>query len=77
MFSLFFTSEAAVTNYRQVMASDAARFRRYFHGMLQAGIYLAPSPFEAGFLSAAHGDAEIAATIEAAGRVLAAVAKSP
>ena len=69
MFSLFFTSEAAVTNYRQVMASDAARFRRYFHGMLQAGIYLAPSPFEAGFVSAAHGDAEIAATIEAAGRV--------
>jgi glutamate-1-semialdehyde aminotransferase len=44
MFSLFFTSEAAVTNYRQVMASDAARFRRYFHGMLQAGIYLAPRP---------------------------------
>ena len=56
MFSLFFTSEAAVTNYRQVMASDAARFRRYFHGMLQAGIYLAPSPFEAGFVSAAHGE---------------------
>jgi glutamate-1-semialdehyde 2,1-aminomutase len=77
MFSLFFTSEAAVTNYRQVMASDAARFRRYFHGMLQAGVYLAPSPFEAGFVSAAHGEAEIAATVEAAGRVFAAIAKDP
>ena len=77
MFSLFFTSEAAVTHYREVMASDAARFRRYFHGMLQAGIYLAPSPFEAGFVSAAHGDAEIATTVEAAGRVLAAIAKNP
>jgi glutamate-1-semialdehyde 2,1-aminomutase len=77
MFSVFFTAEAVVTNYRQVMASDAARFRRYFHGMLQAGIYLAPSPYEAGFISAAHGEAEIAATIEAAGRVLAAIAKTP
>jgi glutamate-1-semialdehyde 2,1-aminomutase len=77
MFSLFFTSEAAVTNYRQVMASDASRFRRYFHGMLQAGVYLAPSPFEAGFVSAAHGEAEIAATVEAAGRVLAAISKDP
>jgi glutamate-1-semialdehyde 2,1-aminomutase len=66
-----------VTNFRQVMASDAARFRRYFHGMLQAGVYLAPSPFEAGFVSAAHGEAEIEATVEAAGRVLAAIAKDP
>ena len=77
MFSLFFTAEESVTNYRQVMASDAARFRRYFHGMLQAGVYLAPSPFEAGFVSAAHGEAEIAATVEAAGRVLVAIAKDP
>jgi glutamate-1-semialdehyde 2,1-aminomutase len=77
MFSLFFTAEESVTNYRQVMASDAARFRRYFHGMLQAGVYLAPSPFEAGFVSAAHGEAEIEATVEAAGRVLAAIAKDP
>jgi glutamate-1-semialdehyde 2,1-aminomutase len=77
MFSLFFTAETGVTNFRQVMASDAARFRRYFHGMLQAGVYLAPSPFEAGFVSAAHGEAEIEATVEAAGRVLAAIAKDP
>jgi glutamate-1-semialdehyde 2,1-aminomutase len=73
MFSLFF-SAGPVTNYREVMASDAARFRRFFHGMLAAGVYLAPSPYEAGFVSAAHGEAEIAATIEAAGRVFAAIA---
>jgi glutamate-1-semialdehyde 2,1-aminomutase len=76
MFSLFFTGEGAVTNFRQVMASDAARFRRYFHGMLEAGVYLAPSPFEAGFVSAAHGNAEIDATVEAAARVFAALARS-
>ena len=75
MFGLFFTTESPVSNYRQVMACDAARFRRFFHGMLQAGVYLAPSPYEAGFVSAAHGDAEIAATIEAAGRVFAAIAR--
>jgi glutamate-1-semialdehyde 2,1-aminomutase len=58
-----------------VMACDSARFRRFFHGMLDAGIYLAPSPFEAGFVSAAHGEAEIAATIEAASRVFATIAR--
>ena len=75
MFGLFFTADGPVTNYRQVMACDSARFRRFFHGMLEAGIYLAPSPFEAGFVSAAHGEAEIAATIEAASRVFAAIAR--
>jgi glutamate-1-semialdehyde 2,1-aminomutase len=75
MFSLFF-NPGPVANYREVMASDAALFRRYFHGMLEAGVYLAPSPFEAGFVSAAHGDAEIDETIEAAHRVLAAIAKT-
>jgi glutamate-1-semialdehyde 2,1-aminomutase len=75
MFSLFFTA-GPVANYRDVMAADAALFRRYFHGMLEAGIYLAPSPYEAGFVSAAHGEAEIDATVEAARRVLAAIAKS-
>jgi glutamate-1-semialdehyde 2,1-aminomutase len=74
MFSLFF-APGPVTNYAQVMASDAALFRRFFHGMLEAGVYLAPSPYEAGFVSAAHGEAEVAATIEATGRVLAAIAK--
>jgi glutamate-1-semialdehyde 2,1-aminomutase len=69
MFSLFFTEAKRVTNFREVMASDAARFRRFFHGMLSAGVYLAPSPYEAGFVSSAHGPAEIDATVEAAARV--------
>jgi glutamate-1-semialdehyde 2,1-aminomutase len=75
MFGLFFTADRQVANYRQVMACDTARFRRFFHGMLDAGIYLAPSPFEAGFVSAAHGEPEIAATIEGAARVFAGIAK--
>jgi glutamate-1-semialdehyde 2,1-aminomutase len=75
MFGLFFTDGGPVTNYRQVMASDAARFRRFFHGMLDAGVYLAPSPYEAGFVSAAHGDAEIDMTVEAAARVFASIAR--
>ncbi len=75
MFGFFFTADAPVTNYRKVMACDSARFRQFFHGMLDAGIYFAPSPFEAGFVSAAHGEAEIAATVEAASRVFATIAR--
>lgn len=70
MFGLFFTTVNSVTNYAQVMTSDAARFARFFHAMLAEGVYLAPSAFEAGFVSAAHSDADIAATVEAAGRAL-------
>jgi len=66
MFGLFFTQDAQVRSYRQVLACDIARFRRFFHLMLDAGIYLAPSAYEAGFISAAHGSDEIAATVEAA-----------
>jgi len=69
MFGLFFTGDAPVTGYEQVMACDVERFRLFFHGMLEEGVYLAPSAFEAGFVSAAHGDDEIGATIEAARRV--------
>jgi glutamate-1-semialdehyde 2,1-aminomutase len=76
MFGLFFTADGAVTDYRRVMACDAASFRRWFHGMLEAGVYLAPSPFETGFVSAAHGNAEIDATVAAAARVFAALARS-
>jgi glutamate-1-semialdehyde 2,1-aminomutase len=75
MFGLFFSADAPITSYRKVMACDSARFRRFFHGMLDAGVYLAPSPFEAGFVSAAHGEAEIAATVEAASRVFATIAR--
>ena len=76
MFSLFFTTDGAVTDFRSVMATDAARFRRFFHAMLEAGVYLAPSPYEAGFVSAAHGPAEIDATIAAARRVFADIARA-
>jgi glutamate-1-semialdehyde 2,1-aminomutase len=51
-----------------VMACDKERFNRFFHAMLDMGIYLAPSAYEAGFVSAAHSDADIGATIEAAAR---------
>lgn len=68
MFGLFFTDKAPVRYFREVMACDVERFKRFFHAMLDEGIYLAPSAFEAGFVSAAHGDAEIEATIVAARR---------
>ena len=68
MFGLFFTAQAEVRSYAQVMACDAARFARYFHAMLEGGVYLAPSAFEAGFVSAAHGERELARTFEAAAR---------
>jgi len=65
MFGLFFSGER-VTRYEQAMAADAARFNRFFRGMLERGVYLAPSAFEAGFLSIVHGEDVIAATLEAA-----------
>ena len=58
MFGLFFTADAPVVDaIAQVMACDVERFNRFFHAMLDDGVYLAPSAFEAGFVSAAHGDA--------------------
>ncbi len=66
MFGLFFTEDAKVSHYEQVVASDQERFKQFFHAMLDRGVYLAPSAFEAGFVSAAHGDAEIDATVAAA-----------
>ncbi|MGD9584036.1 MAG: glutamate-1-semialdehyde 2,1-aminomutase [Lysobacterales bacterium] len=70
MFGLFF-SEQPVTTYAQAIACDRQRFNRFFHGMLERGFYFAPSAFEAGFISAAHDDAIIDATIEAAASVFA------
>ncbi len=70
MFGLFFTDAAEVTCFADVMACDVERFKKFFHGMLDAGVYLAPSAFEAGFVSDAHGDAELEQTVTAAGRVL-------
>ena len=59
-----------MSNFQQVSACDIERFRAFYHGMLEQGIYLAPSAYEAGFVSAAHTDADIDATLDAAGRVL-------
>jgi glutamate-1-semialdehyde 2,1-aminomutase len=71
MFGFFFTAEPKVDGYAKVIACDVARFQRFFHGMLNEGIYLAPSAFEAGFISAAHSPADIEATATAAARVFA------
>ena len=66
MFGFFFTSAAPVTAFSQVMNADGEMFNRFFHAMLDGGVNLAPSPFESGFVSAAHGDLEIEATLNAA-----------
>ncbi len=69
MFGFFFTECPTVDTFAKVMGCDASRFRRFFHAMLDAGIYLAPSAFEAGFLSAAHAPPDIEETIAAALRI--------
>jgi len=71
MFGLVFTGDGPVRSYAQVAAADVERFRKFFHGMLAEGVYLAPSAFEAGFVSAAHSDDDIDQTIAAARKVLA------
>jgi len=65
MFGLFFTAEK-VRHYAQATATDAELFKRFFHGMLKRGVFLAPSVFEAGFMSSAHSAQDIAATLDAA-----------
>ncbi|PWB49294.1 MAG: glutamate-1-semialdehyde-2,1-aminomutase [Nitrosomonadales bacterium] len=70
MFGLYF-SATPPGSYAEVMQCDKEAFNRFFHAMLDEGVYLAPSAFEAGFVSAAHGDAEIEATLAAARRVFA------
>ena len=65
MFTYFFSSEP-VSDYESAKKCDTARFRRFFHHMLDRGIYLAPSQFEAGFVSAAHTEADIQQTLSAA-----------
>jgi glutamate-1-semialdehyde 2,1-aminomutase len=71
MFGLYFT-KSVPTSYAEVMACDKEAFNRFFHALLDAGVYLAPSAFEAGFVSAAHTEADIAATIAAADKIFAA-----
>ena len=65
MFGFFLMNELP-QNYKTVMTTDTARFNRFFHGMLDAGVYLAPALYEAGFVSAAHSEADINATLDAA-----------
>ena len=66
MFGLFFTDLPAVTSFAEVTACNLEHFKRFFHAMLERGIYLAPSAYEAGFVSAAHGQREVELTIAAA-----------
>jgi glutamate-1-semialdehyde 2,1-aminomutase len=65
MFGFFLLPELP-QNYSQVMKSDGARFNQLFHGLLDRGVYIAPALYEAGFVSGAHGEAEISETISAA-----------
>ncbi|MGE5155815.1 MAG: glutamate-1-semialdehyde 2,1-aminomutase [Bdellovibrio bacteriovorus] len=74
MFGLFFTDTPQVTNYEQATACNQAQFRAFFHAMLDLGVYLAPSAFEAGFVSITHGEPEIHATLDAAAEAFAKVA---
>jgi glutamate-1-semialdehyde 2,1-aminomutase len=71
MFGFFFTDEPKVTRFEQVAACNMEQFQAFFHGMLDRGIYLAPSAYEAGFMSMAHEQSHIDATVEAAREVLA------
>ncbi len=71
MFGCFFSEDEKISHFSQVMACDTERFKHYFHQMLDSGIYLAPSAFEAGFVSAAHGDVELQLTLDAAEKAFA------
>ena len=75
MFGLYFAPSIPDT-YDAVMACDKERFNRFFHAMLDAGVYFAPSAFEAGFVSAAHSADDIAATLALAAKAFAATALS-
>jgi glutamate-1-semialdehyde 2,1-aminomutase len=70
MFGYFFSGDKKITSYGQLMKCDQNKFKNFFHGMLNKGIYLAPSPFEAGFVSSAHKDNDIDKTINNAECVL-------
>jgi glutamate-1-semialdehyde 2,1-aminomutase len=69
MFGLFFSDEDEISNFAQVTACNLERFQHFFHGMLEEGVYLAPSAYEAGFVSSAHSQEDLEHTIEAARKV--------
>lgn len=66
MFGLYFTDQDDITSFDSMLACDVDAFKKFFHGMLARGVYLAPSAFEAGFISSMHSDQDIAETIQAA-----------
>ena len=70
MFGFFFSDEPVISRYSQVTKCDIERFRRFYHLMLKEGVYLAPSAYEAGFVSAAHGDSELDQTLTAVRKVM-------
>ncbi|TWC36312.1 glutamate-1-semialdehyde 2,1-aminomutase [Pseudomonas sp. SJZ079] len=76
MFGLYFSEREAIVTFDDVMTSDSERFKRFFHLMLEGGIYLAPSAFEAGFTSIAHGDTELKLTLDAAEHAFAELKKA-
>ncbi|EJO95558.1 glutamate-1-semialdehyde aminotransferase [Ectopseudomonas mendocina DLHK] len=76
MFGLYFSGADDIVTFADVMVSDSARFNRFFHLMLEGGVYLAPSAFEAGFTSIAHGDKELEITFAAAERAFAELKKA-
>jgi len=73
MFGFFFSDEAKISRFSQVMQCDIERFQKFYHGMLDEGVYLAPSAYETGFISSMHDDAVIDKTIAAAQKVFAAL----
>jgi glutamate-1-semialdehyde 2,1-aminomutase len=75
MFGIFFTDAPQVTDYAQATACNQGQFRAFFHAMLDLGVYLAPSAFEAGFVSITHEEQHIQATLDAAEQAFAAVAQ--
>ena len=75
MFGCFFTEEKNISHFSQVMNCNTERFKHYFHSMLDNGVYLAPSAFEAGFVSSAHGDKEVQLTLTAAEKAFRALQK--
>ncbi|WP_410678790.1 glutamate-1-semialdehyde 2,1-aminomutase [Avibacterium paragallinarum] len=73
MFGIFFTDQTEVSSYQQVMQCDAEKFKQFFHKMLEQGVYLAPSAYEAGFMSLAHSKEDIERTLQAADNAFAAM----
>lgn len=71
MFGIYFTDQENISTFADVKKCDVAKFQKFFHGMLNEGVYLAPSAYEAGFISSAHGEHEIAKTLDAAEKVFA------